>query len=186
MKKQINLLYKKQDHARKQLLFSYFRRLTVILVTASTILILTVSYLIFSATQEEKNLTAAKEQLMLDLLPLAAAQSKLAHINDKALFWSRSIVAAPIFYRPYFQLIQSVLPPGADFEAFTITAQGEVAATVSFSDINDYYLFVDAVEQNDFIESFSRLDLDRTGISDLASSTKRPVIVRLSGIIAQK
>jgi|SRR3989344_346709 len=110
MTKRINLLLKRKDYIRKELIFNRLR-LTTYMLGLLTLLILIGLYFINSRTDGEYvRLLSAKEFILKQLIDKKNEEKKLITFVEKSDFYNKTVKSDINFQSYYYRIQESLLP----------------------------------------------------------------------------
>ena len=110
MTKRINLLLKRKDYLRKELIFNRLR-LTTYMLGLLTLLILIGLYFINSRTDGEYvRLLSAKEFILKQLIDKKNEEKKLITFVEKSDFYNKTVKSDINFQSYYYRIQESLLP----------------------------------------------------------------------------
>lgn len=185
MRKKINLILSKKDYYKKELIFKYFRFITISLGFFVLVLILIMVNTGFGLNSDLEVVQKEKELILSELIKKKEEQVQLSYVQEKDTLVNNAILN-DVNFVPYYNELKSYLPiasGSASIDSIDFDNKQNFKLTISFFDYEKFNSFLAYLEDKKFLDIFEKLVLDSFSISEEKNNNYKLVLI---GIIKKK
>ncbi len=160
-KSKINLLINREDYKKYEVLFSWLRIVTVIIVCLFIIVSLFFFFVNADQTKQLDSLLSQKQSLLQSLKNRQVDVAKLSYVESKYQSLSEYLKDDAYSY-PYYNLLTAALTPStgsANLKSFNINKNRDVSFIVAFNNFAELMNFFRFAESEKFLNSFEKISL---------------------------
>ncbi len=176
-KTKINLLTNREDYTKLEHLFSFIRKITILLSVMAVLVTLFFTIISLRQGTQLQNLTNQKNSLLLQLTGKKDAQAQLAYIQGKYQL-VQNYMKEDAYSLPYYNLLSNALSKSTESAAlasFVIQRNRETNFSVSFNNFDQLIQFLKFIESDSFLKNFEQVSMKSfnaaSGSASLANYT---------------